>query len=259
MSDIDKDNERLETRYYKLEKLCKWEQCDKVNEMLLNGVSPLNVSKWCSTQGFFISPTKVADYRKVLVHCMNKDTVVLEFLRTSNVVHKPHNRKPIILRDEPMNKTIKKATSELHVLDEVIQRGFSTLGGGTTIRLQDALRAIELKNKLTKGGHGGLTSYGLQQLKKIEEAKFKVIIEIVCEYLTDEQQEVLKHRVAEAEYAYYSTHAPHLLEDYEQANEEVEDEYLITDDAALLTQIAEMETVHDVINQKIEPVLKEGE
>ena len=45
----------LETKYYKLEKLVKWEHREQVDTMLLNGVSPHKVSDWCKEQGFSIS------------------------------------------------------------------------------------------------------------------------------------------------------------------------------------------------------------
>ena len=40
------EHKPLETRYYKLEKLVKWEHVDEVNDMLMNGVSPLRYLMW---------------------------------------------------------------------------------------------------------------------------------------------------------------------------------------------------------------------
>ena len=55
----------LETKYYKLEKLVKWEHCNEVNEMLLSGVSPHKVSDWCKENGFSISHPKLYEYKAV--------------------------------------------------------------------------------------------------------------------------------------------------------------------------------------------------
>ena len=60
------ENIKLETKYYKIEKLLKWDKRQLVDEMLLTHVSCPAVAKWCKEQGFDISKGKMYDYKEDL-------------------------------------------------------------------------------------------------------------------------------------------------------------------------------------------------
>jgi len=210
---------KLETRYYKLEKLVKWDKVDQVNEMLLSGVSPHKVSDWCKEQGFYISHPKLYEYKALLQEAITKQITVERLLGIG-----VPKRTPIQLQALGISSAKEMVRNEIEVLDAIIQRGFNALTQSPTIKIQDALRAIELKQKLTGGAHGGLTLYGLDQLREIESAKFNAIVEVVMKYLPEDKHEELEQAIAEAERKFYMENAPELLEEYERAlQEELDD------------------------------------
>jgi hypothetical protein len=206
---------QLETRYYKLERLVKWKHCQEVNEMLLNGVSPHQVSAWCKDNGFHISHPKLYEYKDMLQEAVTRDITVERLLG----IGLP-KRKPIQLAALGLASTKNMVRNEMEVLDGIIQLGFNALTNSPTVKLQDAMKAIELKQKLTGGSHGGLTNYGLDQLRELEQAKFGAIVEVVLQYLPEDKHEELQEAIATAERSFYQDKAPHLLEEYENAMEE---------------------------------------
>jgi len=207
--------EMLETRHHKLERLVKWEHGDEVNEMLLTGVSPHKVSDWCKERGFNISHPKLYEYKEMLQEAITKQITVERMLG----IGMP-KRKPIVLNTIALQNTKHMVKSELEVLDGIIQIGMNSLYTSPTVKLQDAMKAIELKHKLTGGNHGALTSYGLDQLRAVEQAKFQAIIEVVMKYLPEDKHAELEQAILDAERGYYENYAPELLEEYEKTVDE---------------------------------------
>lgn len=206
---------QLETRYYKLEKLVKWEHVDEVNQMLLSGVSPHKVSEWCKERGFSISHPKLYEYKEYLQTAIT-ERITVERLLGIGVP----KRSPIQLQALGITASSNMVKNEIDVLDAIVQRGFDALSANPTVRLQDAMRAIEIKQKLTGGNHGGLTSYGLDQLRAIETAKFQAMVEVVMEYVPEDKIPQLEAAISDAERKYYEEYAPELLDEYEKSLQE---------------------------------------
>jgi len=209
------DNIKLETNFYKLEKLVKWEYVEQVNEMLMNGVSPHKVSAWCKEQGFSISHPKLYEYKDMLQTAIAKQITVERLLGIG-----VPKRSPIQLQALGITASKDMVKNEIDVLDAIIQRGFNALTQNPSVKLQDAMRAIELKQKLTGGAHGGLTNYGLDQLREVEKEKFNAMVEVVFRYIPEDKHEELEQAIASAERDYYATKAPELLEEYDKAMQE---------------------------------------
>ena len=205
----------LETRYYKLEKLVKWERIDELNQMLIAGISPRQAAVWCKDNGFEISHPKLYEYKDILQEAIAKQITVERMLGIG-----APRRSPIVLQALGVTPVKDLVKSEMEVLDGIIQLGFNALAHSPTIRLQDAMKAIELKNKLTGGGHGGLTNYGLDQLRELEQAKFSAILEVVLSYLPEDKHEEVYQAMAKAEHEFYEERAPQFLEEYEKTVQE---------------------------------------
>ncbi len=216
----------LETKYYKLEKLVKWEHVEEVNEMLMQGVSPHRVSEWCKENGFTISHPKLYEYKALLQQAITKHITVERILGIG-----VPKRTPIVLQALGLTSSKNLVKNEMEVLDAIVQRGYDALTASPTIKIQDALRAIELKNKLTQGAHNGLTNYGLDQLRELEQAKFNAIVDVVLNYLPEEKHEELQEAIALAERTFYEEQAPEYLEEYERSLEEqlAEDNIIVSD------------------------------
>lgn len=203
---------QLETRYHKLERLVKSEHIDEVNEMLLNGVSPHTVAKWLKDRDFTISHPKLYEYKEMLQTAIAKRITVERLLGIG-----VPKRTPIQLQALGASATKNMVRNEMEILDGIIQLGMSSLTANPTIRLQDAMRAIELKTKLTGGAHGGLTTYGLEQLRELETRKFQAIIDVVLKYLPEDKHAELDAAISAAERKFYEEEAPEYLEEYDKA------------------------------------------
>lgn len=205
------DSMQLETKYYKIEKLLKWEHRDEVDQMLMtNSASPAKVSEWCKEKGFSISKQKLYDYKDMLQRAINKRITVEQLLGIGEA-----RRVPSILAKLGMGGATQLVKNELEVLDTIIQIGFSNVLETRMVDIKDAMKAIELKDKITGGEHAGLTGYGLQQLRELEEAKFTAIVRVVMKYLPEDKLEEIQEAIEVAERQFYEEFAPEYLDDYD--------------------------------------------
>lgn len=204
----------LQTRYYKLERLVALDSIEMINEMILNGVSKAKVSDYIlETEGFSISRDKLYEYDKMLREAVAKKITIQKML---GITKSPKKAKII---SQAMNSPTANqlVSNELEVLDAVIQKGFAILQTPVTdLKTNDVLKAIELKNKLTQGSHGGLTGYGIEQIRTLENNKMNVIIQTISEYLDDDQMAELEVRLEQVERDYYETYAPEMLAELEK-------------------------------------------
>lgn len=207
--------DKLETRYVKLERLVKWDRVDEVNDMLLRGISPIQVSNWCKEAGFSISHPKLYEYKSMLQEAVTKQITVERLLGIGIP-----KRTPIVLQALGIGNVKSSVKNEIELLDALIHLGMQALQAVPMIKVETALKAIELKNKLTEGKHAGLTNYGLDQLRELEQAKFKAITDVVIKYLPEDKQEELSEAILAAERAFYYERAPELVEEYEKTNQE---------------------------------------
>lgn len=201
----------LETRYYKIEKLLKWENREQVDEMLLQGMNPEKVSKWCKENGFSISKQKLYDYKEMIRKSAAKKITVEELIGMGG-----DRRVPVVLEQLGMGNVQEVVKNEIEVLDAIVQIGFDNLKTMANVSPKDMLRAIELKDKITGGAMGGLTLYGLDQLRELEEKKFGAILEVVMKYLPEDKLEEIQESIEVAEREFYQLYAPEFLEDYDK-------------------------------------------
>jgi hypothetical protein len=151
------------------------------------------------------------EYREYLYTAIQRGTTVAALLGVKGA------RQPIDVNNLPEG-TDRKIKNEIEVLDLIIQRGFDNLltGNGANIKLSDAMRAIQMKNTLTGGKHGGLTEHGLEELKKVEEGKTLALIEVIKKYVPEDKWEELDQVMSDTERKYYEENAPEYLDQYEQ-------------------------------------------
>jgi nitrogen regulatory protein PII len=206
----------LETKYYKLEALIKWKHVEEVNKMLIAGVSGHRVEEWCRQHGFEISHPKLYEYKGMLLDCISKNITVADKLGIGT----GKKLTELIAAQPAVQATTQHVKNEMQVLDTIIEKGFSTLlntAGGVNIK--DAMKAIELKNKITGGSHNNLTGYGMEYIKELEQAKFEALVEVVKQYVAPAVYPELEKAIELAEENFYKVRAPELLEEYEKAKQ----------------------------------------
>lgn len=202
---------KTESKFYKLERLLKWEHREQVDNYLMSGsMSPHKLTIWCKNMGFDISKQKLYDYKELLQRAAAQQVTVEYLLGIGE-----HRRTPTILKTLGVGEPMTLVKSEMEVLDTVIQMGFNCLLTNKVVSIQDTIKAIDMKNKLTDGAHGGLTGYGLDQLRELEEAKFGAIIQVMMRYLPEDKLEEVQEAIEIAERDFYSTYAPQYLDDYD--------------------------------------------
>lgn len=185
----------------KLIELSKWEHADEVNLKLDRGESPKEVCRWINENGFSISAPMVYDYAK-LRHKAIVDGISME--KAFSV-----QRMPVITvsNDAEVKTVVSKLRSEIDALDLVIMRGYETLKefADAPVNPKLMMDAIKLKNDLTDGHHGYLTQYGMQELRKIENEKFQILIEHLLTYIPDNLKQEAVDKMAILEDEFYQT------------------------------------------------------
>ncbi len=227
------DNMQLETKFYKIEKLLKWEFREEVDKMLIaNTMSPAKVSEWCKERGFSISKQKLYDYKDMLQRAIQQRVTVEHILGIGEVRQVPH-----ILRTLGMGAMTDLVKNELQVLDTIIQVGYNNLIETKMVEMRDVMKAIELKDKLTGGTHGGLTGYGLDQLRELEEAKFAAILGVVMKYMPEDKLDEIQEEIEKAEREFYEKVAPEYLDDYDMEMRRRMEESMTGDDTIVADTI----------------------
>lgn len=205
--------ERADTRYYKLEKLCAWSQVRELNTRLMNGETPGSLASWARSEGFNISTQKLYEYKALLQSALTKQITVENLLGIRTPI-----RSSIQVLSPACAEAKVKVRNEMEVLDLIIQRGFESLTKNRIITVTDTLKAIEMKNKLTQGSHAGLTEFGLEQVRELEDMKFAAILEVIKRYVPSEHWEEMDQTIADVEHAYYEVHGPEYVKQYEDVS-----------------------------------------
>lgn len=183
----------------KLIALCEWEKISEVNARLDNKESPNQVYQFIKKSGFAISLPLVYEYAKTRKKAQVQG-ISMEYLITVN----SQNR--ILDKTDPATITAtNKLRSELDALDKVIQSGYDTLTkyADQPIAPRIMMEAIKLKYVLTDGNNGFLTNYGLEELKQIEQEKFKLIIEHLLNYIPENKRKEALDKIDSIEEEYY--------------------------------------------------------
>jgi fatty acid/phospholipid biosynthesis enzyme len=99
----------------------------------------------------------------------------------------------------------KRIRHDMELLDEVIQKGFDTLNKMEVISPVTAIKAIEMKHKLTSGSAGGYTVYGIEEIKLREAAREQAVVTAILEFIPKEQHVTVMKRMEQAEREYYES------------------------------------------------------
>lgn len=113
-----------------------------------------------------------------------------------------------------------KVMTDLQFLDVLIQKGIETLAQMPSIDPGKALKAIELKHKLTDGKHGGVTMYGMEEIRLRENAREAAMVETIAKFVPEDQQEALLAQLDVTSSEFYRQHG---LEDLYDRDGEVAD------------------------------------
>lgn len=103
------------------------------------------------------------------------------------------------------NLSVNKVKSDMELLDEVIQKGMETLDKMEAISPNTAIKAIEMKHKITGGKHQGFTTYGLEEIRLREKARENAMLVVMLEFIPEEKHEEVIDRMEETTKEYYES------------------------------------------------------
>ena len=182
----------------KLVELYAWAKRPILDKMLDDGVNATQCANWCNENGFKVSvPTvyKYASRRKEAAErgIPFQDIIDKRFGIDSNPKSKikkmqegrERQRDQARRSKENLQADKKKRVlTDLELLDAIIQKGIEKLED-VNIHPQVAIKAIELKYKITGGSHNGLTVYGLEEIRLREQARENAMLNVMLEFIPD--------------------------------------------------------------------------
>jgi hypothetical protein len=197
-----------------LEDLLKWNKRPFLDKMLDDGESPYKCAMWCKENGFPISSPTMYQYAK------KRKEAIVNGLVAEIMPPPPENPEPIPKKTTKRQKkaqemanmerktehqTFKKVKHDMELLDEIIQKGFETLKMMDAVNPAVAVKAVELKQKITGGAHGGHTVYGIEEIRLREAARENAIVTILLEYIPEEKHSEVLERMEKATMDYYES------------------------------------------------------
>lgn len=168
----------------------------------------------CEEYGLQISKASLTRYRQRRVEAIETGTPLIELLdqrrKTGNIVDirtKKEKRTEHETLDgssfEDTFNTVEKVYSDIQVLDEIIQKGYNALQYTETADIPHALRAIEIRAKLTDNSMQGLSLVGLRELRMRTQAKHSAMLDSIMKYVPEEKHEELLDYIDEQEKSFY--------------------------------------------------------
>jgi len=216
----------------KVAALKKWNNKPLLDKMIDDDTPVKVMVAWCNDNGFPISVPTMYSYikqrRESLVNGLTKELLqpkndadslkkaledsTLKKAREKGNAQFKENRarerakvKATLEKELAHQDSPKRIRHDLELLDEVIQKGFDTLSKMDVISPVTAIKAIEMKHKLSNGSTGGYTHYGLEEIKLREAGREQAIIAAILEFVPMEQHDAVIQRMEDATQAYYES------------------------------------------------------
>lgn len=98
---------------------------------------------------------------------------------------------------------VEQIYNDVEVLDTIIQKGFNSLKEVDYVEAPLAMKAIEVKAKITANQFQGLSLTGLRELRLRQSAKEQAMTEIILQFIPEEQHEEVFNAIESAEKEFY--------------------------------------------------------
>lgn len=98
---------------------------------------------------------------------------------------------------------VEQIYNDVEVLDTIIQKGFASLQQVDYVEAPLAMKAIEVKAKITANQFQGLSLTGLRELRLRQSAKEQAMTEIILQFIPEAQHEEVFNAIEEAEKEFY--------------------------------------------------------
>ncbi|UGO49257.1 hypothetical protein EMILIAHAH_171 [Bacillus phage vB_BanH_Emiliahah] len=193
--------------------------CTKVDNMLDEGQTYDYIIDFCKENGLSISKASLTNYKKKREEAIDKGVPLLQLLdkRAKDNVTYISNKQVDMFRQKQdeedaeiahaasvtdMTK-IDKVFHDLEFLDMVIEKGMKGLKAFEVVDTPLAMKAIELRAKITNNQLGGLSIAGLRELKLRQQARESAMMEVIMKYVPEDKHDVLFSDMEECERLFY--------------------------------------------------------
>ena len=197
----------------------------KVDNMLDEGQTYEYIISFCKENGLSISKASLTNYKKKREEALKTGKPLLQLLDkrakdnvtyiTNKEVQAFKAKKKDTTKDSDpdsaastaatitdINK-VDKVFNDLEFLDEIITKGAKGLKAFDVVDTPLAMKAIELKAKITNNQLSGLSIAGLRELKLRMTCKESALTEVIMKYVPEEQHDQLFKDLEEAEQRFY--------------------------------------------------------
>ncbi|UNA01586.1 helix-turn-helix DNA binding domain protein [Bacillus phage vB_BcgM] len=187
--------------------------CTKVDNMLDEGKTYDYIIEFCKEQGLSISKASLTNYKKKREEAIETGVPLLQLLdkRSKDNVTYISDKRVETFNDQQKESynpigaidKVEKVFNDIEFLDEVIQKGFKGLSSFDIVDIPLAMKAMEIKAKITNNALGGLSVSALKEMAIKVRCKESALTEVVMKYVPVEQHEQLFEDLAAAEQEFY--------------------------------------------------------
>jgi len=193
----------------------------KVDNMLDEGQTYDYIIEFCKENGLSISKASLTNYKKKREEAVEKGIPLLQLLdkrAKDNVTYITNKEVEAFQRKKQQEVTPKneisvstitdinkvdKVFNDLEFLDEVISKGMKGLKSFDVVDTPLAMKAIELRAKITGNQLNGLSIAGLRELKLRQQARETAMMEVIMKYVPEDKHDDLFADMDEAEERFY--------------------------------------------------------
>ncbi|QZA69619.1 hypothetical protein 035JT004_121 [Bacillus phage 035JT004] len=193
----------------------------KVDNMLDEGQTYDYIIDFCKENGLSISKASLTNYKKKREESIQTGKPLLQLLdkRAKDNVTYITDKKVEAFKEKQSEKSssddghspatvheFDKMDSIFHdieLLDDIIRKGAKGLKQFDVVDTPLAMKAIELKAKITNNQLNGLSIAGLRELKLRQQARASALMEVIMKYVPEEQHDALFEDMDAAEKAFY--------------------------------------------------------
>lgn len=190
--------------------------CTKVDNMLDEGQTYDYILEFLASKDFSMSKASLTNYKKKREEAIETGKPLIQLLdkrAKDNVTYIADKEvKPFSTVESPSSTPAQvhdlskrdNVYSDLELLDEVIRKGMKGLRAFDVVDTPLAMKAIELKAKLTGNTLNGLSVAGLRELTMRMNAKESILLECIMRFVPEENHEELFEAMREAEEDFYN-------------------------------------------------------
>jgi hypothetical protein len=193
----------------------------KVDNMLDEGQTYDYIIEFCKENNLSISKASLTNYKKKREESIETGVPLLQLLDkrakdnvtyiTNKEVQAFKQKKKDTPSKEPevsiasitdINK-VDKVFNDLEFLDEIIAKGAKGLKAFDVVDTPLAMKAVELRAKITNNQLSGLSIAGLRELKLRQQARESAMMEVIMKYVPAEKHDELFEDMDAAEQNFY--------------------------------------------------------